>query len=241
MCRGGYFVWLLPWLALSACSVPLGPVLIDGQMVPRQQLHFTGQPYSVDHQDAYPRPVGASSGLQAEGGRISGLVCGASIEYDVEHTGDRIKLSGFLQHEYQSRLEISDSEGYRMIRGSLAYKEVKLALYANRLQGYIGRCAYDLQQDDDSLTQLITPGYIEYPRPMGNAMRLRVNGLDALFHLPPADMAAVVPLVLSCLSKKMFENWGRAEAPAMGFGGEATAVPLDTLSFMSSRAGYCHP
>jgi hypothetical protein len=92
-------------------------------MVPRQTLSFTGQPYSIQHFDAYPRPAGASSGLQAEGGRITGNICGVSVEYSVEHAGDRVKMSGLLESEYQAHLEIVDTDGYKTISGSMAYRE----------------------------------------------------------------------------------------------------------------------
>jgi hypothetical protein len=216
-----------------ACTAPMGPVLIDGQPVPRQQLEFSGQPYAIHHYDAYPRPGRPSGGLKAEGGRITGVVCGAAIEFHVNHAGDRVSVSGFTDNEYQTELEIADSNGYTTIIGNLAYREVRLNLFANRLEGVIGRCSYNLRQDGDALVQDFRAS--SYP------MHLQINGLDALWQMPPADQAAILPLVLQCLSKKRNENWAHSQPPQMGFGGKETSVPMDTLTFVASRVGFCQP
>jgi hypothetical protein len=224
---------ILLGIGQSFCAAPLGPVLIDGQMVPRQQLALSGQPYMVHHSDAYPRPGRPSGGVRANGGRISGVVCGESIEFHVDHAGDRVHVRGFLGHEYQAELDIADPDGFTTISGNLAYREVRLNLFANRLRGVIGRCSFDLRQDGDALVQDILA--------WGYPMHIQLNGLTALFQLPPADQAAILPLVLECLRKKTYENWGRAVPPQMGFGGEATSVPLNTLTFVTSPIGWCHP
>src|SRR5262245_1829312 len=82
--------------ALVACATTPTTVIIDGKEVPRLTQEFTGQPYSIRHSGAHPRPGGASSGLRSPGGSITGVVCGAGVQFDVEHLGDHVQLTGFI-------------------------------------------------------------------------------------------------------------------------------------------------
>lgn len=222
-------------LGVWSCAAPLGPVSIDGKLVPRQQLRFTGQPYAIQHIDAYPATVGPSSGLTAAGGRITGVICGSDVEYSVEHVGDRIKLNGFVDNQYNSHLEIAETNGFHTISGSVAYREIAIQLFGDRLRGYIGRCPFDMTQEGDAFVQTTYNQTVAE----GNEMHLRINGLDALWKLPPADQAALLPMVIQCLQQKMFENMGHENPPAMGFGGPAGAVPRNTLQFGNSNGRTC--
>jgi hypothetical protein len=145
----------------------------------------------------------------------------------VSHDGDRIRLVGFVDQQYNSHLEVSDKDGFNVITGSVAYREISLQLFSNRLRGYVGRCSIDMVQEDDALVETRYAG----ARSEQNEMHLRMNGLDALWKMPPADQAAVLPLVTQCLIDKMFDNFGRENPPAMTFGGPAGAVPRDTIRF----------
>lgn len=222
-------------LAAGSCAAPLGPVSIDGKLVPRQQLKFTGQPYSIQHIDAYPTALSPSSGLNAAGGRITGVICGSDVEYSVEHAGDRIKLNGFVDNQYNSHLEISETNGFHIITGSVAYREIEIQLFGDRLRGFIGRCPFDMTQEGDALVQTTYNQTVA----QGNEMHLRINGLEALWKLPAADQAALLPMVVQCLQQKMFENMGHENPPAMGFGGQVSAVPTNTLRFGSTGYRTC--
>lgn len=222
-------------VSVASCAAPLGPVTIDGKLVPRQQLKFTGQPYSIQHIDAYPGTVGPSSGLNAEGGRITGVICGSDVEYSVQHAGDRIKLNGIVDNQHNAHLEITETSGFHTITGSVAYREINVQLFGDRLRGFIGRCPFDLTQEGDALVQT------QYNQTVaaGNEMHLRINGVDALWKLPAADQAALLPMVVQCLQQKMFENMGHENPPAMGFGGAVGAVPPNTLRFGSTDNRSC--
>lgn len=220
---------------LGAGCAPLGPVMVDGQMVPRVQAQFVGSPYSVRQLDAHPKPGSPSSGLRVEGGRITGVVCGADIEYRVEHAGDKVVLSGIIDNRFNARVEIKETLGFHTITGSIAYREVGLQLFGDRLKGFVGRCPVDLKAEGDTLTQTV---YYQN-RTVGNEMHLRINGLKELWAMPPAVQAATLPLVTACLIEKCFENMGRQNPPEMTFGGPLGAQPPNTLAFGTRNNRDC--
>jgi hypothetical protein len=214
-------------LGLSAC---LGPVMVNGKPTPRQNLEYTGQPYALRHLSAHPQPGGPSSGTQEQGGRITGMICGSDVDVTVKHAGQKVELYGVVENQHITTLEIAETEGFHTIRGAIAYREVKLQLFGDRLRGFIGRCPVDMKQDGDALVETVVSG--------GQPMRLQLNGLAALWQLPAAPQAIILPMVVSCLLEKTFENLGR-NPPALGFGGPVSAQPANTLRFATPNNRDC--
>lgn len=218
-------------LFFAGCAAPA--VIIDGHPVPRQRIELKGNPYAIRHIDAHPRPGGPSSGLKAQGGRITGVVCGTDIEYSVEHTGDFIELTGVLDNQLQSRLRIVEgNDGVRGIAGNVATREVKIQFSKDWLSGSVGRCPHEFASQADAGDALLA-----HVTGRGQKMTVRLNGAKELWQMPAADQAAVLPLMLLCMDEKIFDNLGRADAPELGFGGSGGAVPTGTLQFVSGSMG----
>ena len=83
-----------------------------------------------------------------------------------------------VENQHQATLQIAETRGFHTIIGSIAFREVRLELYGDRLRGFIGRCPVDMQQEGDALTDTVVSS--------GQQMRRRLNGLDALWKLPAA-------------------------------------------------------
>lgn len=179
---------------------------------------------------------GPSSGLKEQGGRISGVVCGVDIEYTVEHGGDHVALSGFLENQHASQMKIIETEDARIMVGSLGTREVRLTIREDSLQGYVGRCPYDMRrgvpsdEDSDTLMQNF--------RGFGETMEVRLSNPKELWKMPAADQAAVLPLMMLCVTEKIFQNLGRPKVPTLGFG-KPGAVPSGTIQFSGSGNRDC--
>src|SRR5207302_1216223 len=103
---------------LAGCAAATTAV-IDGQVVPRLNVELTGQPYIVHHRGAHPRPGSPSGGLRDSGGTITGQVCGADIDYGVEHKGDHVQLVGFVDGSLASQVRAEEKVGVRLFTGAL--------------------------------------------------------------------------------------------------------------------------
>ena len=211
---------------LGACSFTPSTVMIDGVAVPRQRLRFEGNPYSVNHYDAHPKPQAIPADSSAEGGRISGLICGLDVEYTIEHKVGETRLIGTIENQYPSNLRVITAKDAHAVVGNVGPKEVRLEFSEQHVRGYVGRCPYQMFLDPavsgaDTL--------VEFATSKGQTMRIELYGTKSLWQMPPADQAAVLPLVLLCTTAKVFENLGRESIPPYGFGGKLGAVPSGTL------------
>jgi hypothetical protein len=204
--------WLVPLVALGCAPTT---AVVDGRTVPRLDLEFGGQPYAIRLSAAHPRPGGASSGLRDYGGRITGNVCGLDIAYEVQHEGDHLRLSGFIDDQtLASTIFVRDDGGVRRtIEGNLATSggAVTLDLRYNSVRGNVGLRSFELGRQGDHYIGAVT---------IGQSVRAlaRINGADALWQLPPAVQAAVLPALLTCGGDEL-EDQMRG-ALVVGFGGE---------------------
>lgn len=206
-------------LALLALFVGCAPtsVIVDGKKVPRLDLDYVGQPYVVRVSSAYPKPGSPSGGLVASGGRVSGNVCGLDITYDVEHDRDYVQLEGFVgDGNMESHLKVRDIGGViRRITGTLDSRGtgINLDLRKNSIRGTVGLRRFDLGRDGDryigslSITQAVTTA-------------ATVNGAAALWEMPPATQAAVLPALLTCHGDELEGN--NRGSFTVGFGGHQT-------------------
>jgi hypothetical protein len=205
---------------LIAFSLAIGcaptTAVVNGQRVARPTLGYTdGYYYGITHYRAYPEQRGASSGLHAYGGRIAGYACGADFNYESDYAGRSIRLSGFVQPQYQSvgheniqlpaHIEIADHDGRRYLTGSIgddfstnfvahdrSAKVIDFTLGADGLHGQIASRRFDLEIiDPDTLggTMRISTG---------ETLAFELRGLSAMWSMPAADQAAILPYMLSC-------------------------------------------
>ncbi len=201
-------------LALGGCTPTTA--VVNGQRLPRPTLAYTdGYYYAVRHFRAYPEQRGASSGLRAYGGRIAGFACGADFTYESDYYGRSLRLSGFVQPQMQAagharphepaHMEVRDENGRRHIFGSVGddiasnliahdrpSKVVDFAIGADGLHGQVASRLFNLSQSDvDTLVGTVKIS-------TGDVLPFELRGLSAVWAMPPADQAAIIPFMLSC-------------------------------------------
>jgi len=125
--------------------------------------------------------------------RISGLVCGVSVDYEIRGAKNGVQLIGSGRPVY---LEVSNEAGGRRITGALGNRtgvnEVDLFVTDGSLKGRAGVRRFDLRANGDDLvgpmTALNTLGSVE----------ALVAGRGELAKLPDAELGAIVPTLLNC-------------------------------------------
>jgi hypothetical protein len=209
--RSGFVFALL----FTVGCVPTTAV-VNGQRVARPTLGYTdGYYYAVTHYHAYPEQRGASSGLHSYGGRIAGFACGADFAYESEYYGRELRVTGFVQPAYQAvgheniqlpaHIQISDGNGHRHMEGSVgddfgtnfvahdrSAKVIDFSIGSDGLHGQIASRFFDLSlADPDTLagTMRISTGEV---------LPFELRGLTAVWAMPAADQAAIIPFMLSC-------------------------------------------
>lgn len=222
--------------ALAGCAPTTA--IVDGHRVPRLDLAFTGDPYSVTHRRAHPRPRGPSSGLTGDGGTIAGEVCGMQIDYGVEHRRDHVQLTGFIDGGHPTELVVRDANGARRITGNLGDLGVDLSLTGDHLEGHAGLRVVSLSLESGALV-----GFLRQPNPAApggdkeGVIPAKLDGRDALWGMPPADQAALVPLLLACRAHQAGAPLGDFHA---AFGGPPRRVPPGSLA-LGPDGGYRGP
>jgi hypothetical protein len=207
-------------VALFAIVFSLGcaptTAIVNGQRVARPTLGYTdGYYYAVTHYRAYPEQRGASSGLRSYGGRLAGFACGADFTYESDYYGHELRLTGFVQLSHPevgpqqiqlpAHLEVADRHGHRFISGSVgddfgtnfvahdrAAKVIDFTLGADGLHGQIASRSFDLVlADADTLTGTMRIS-------TGERLPFELRGLAAVWSMPAADQAAILPFMLTC-------------------------------------------
>lgn len=219
---------LLPGACLvGACATTPSTVMIDGQAVPRTTSEYVGQPYSVRHKEAHPRPGGPSGGVRAAGGSIFGQVCGVDVSWEVEHRGDHVQLTGQLDTDQQAQIRVADESGQRSFTGSLGSHAVDLRLRSNQIIGRVGPRYVDLKQDGEAFSGPMEVTGTE------EKTSAKVNGRTALWAMPAADQAAVLPILLTCFVANIGQ-FGRS-AMEIGFGGPMGMVARGTSAIQNQH------
>ncbi len=212
------------------CAAVPATAYIGGVEQPRQTLHFRGGPYGITHRGAHPAPGGPSAGLRDEGGVISGRVCGQDVSYRVRHLGDHVELDGWVASGLRSHIEVRDRGWKRLLLGNVGAWSVDLGFSQEVLYGRLGPWTFILGSIGDHLAEnVFFPGMTStsddrHRSPVG------LYGRRALWEMPPADQAAVLPLVLSCMQTELMLQEDHAGV-AMGFGvpGEEAPLPVRAL------------
>lgn len=205
----------LAGLLFAGCAS--STALVDGRQVPRVDFDFVGQPYVVRVSGAHPRPGSPSGGLKDNGGHVSGNVCGLEITFDVEHRGDYTHLTGFIDDgALDSAIDVRDEKGIsRHIDGKLSENggTVHLDLRKNHIYGNVGLRQFELARRGDQYL-----GWLKIRQSV--VAKAVVNGADALWELPPAAQAVVLPALLTCYGDGIEDKLGTSFQ--VGFGGRQT-------------------
>jgi hypothetical protein len=218
---------LLLVLLSHAAGCLSSTVVVNGVRVPRQNANFTGHPYTLRHVGIHPGHEGRAGGLSDAGGVISGQVCGVDVVFDVTHDQGGTQLVGSLNNEHPSHLRVVDSGGARAITGQLATMVVDLRVRPQQITGYVGRRGYNMRWDGEQFRQIWRVANFGQV-----ALEHRILGKDALWQMPAADQAVLLPLMLACLAAYFeHETHYTASPPPLRFGGPVGALPRDTLVF----------
>jgi hypothetical protein len=216
---------VLPLLAAVGCAGVPKTAIVDGKEVPRLSQEFDGQPYTVRHEGAHPRPGGASSGLSDAGGAIRGRVCGMLVDFDVTHKGDHVQIVGSIDNHIPAAIDVSEAgDGVRHFTGNLGGLGVDFLLAKTDVQGHVGIRVFALEAAGDGYQGFMRiPGTLDVD---GGKQRAGVtlSGREALWSMPPADQAAVVPAIMTCGGMQFHTG----DPLAVGFGGQATDRPPET-------------
>lgn len=212
---GGLALAVLATVA-TGCLVPR-TAMVDGKALKRPTLQYTDARYfKLIHEGVHPAAVSASSGLWADGGRITGRICGGDVVYDVWHAGRTDYVTGFISRSSVStinhpvKLILEDTEAGRTIEGVAGQVRVDLRLTPERIEGLIRLPFYDrrfdLHAEGDDLVGTVSLADAQLSP-------IRVRGRSALWAMPPAAQAALLPPMLTCNME----------------GGLMNGLPVDTI------------
>ena len=210
--------------AATGCAAPK-TAIVDGKPVPRFTLEFSGNSYSIKHEGAHPRPGGPSSGLRDAGGGIRGRVCGMLVDFDVTHKGDHVQVVGSIDNLVSGSIDVSEERGVRHFTGDLGGLAVDFLAGPAIMEGHVGIRVFSIEGGADNAYHgfMRIPGLLDVN---GGKQRigLTVTGIKALWEMPPADQAAVLPAIFTCGSTQ----FRIVDSLEVGFGGGATDRPPET-------------
>jgi hypothetical protein len=207
-------------LALITAGCASHHAVVDGRTLARENLGYTDHDYfALMHYDAYPAQRGPSSGLRAYGGRLAGRVCGADLNLEAEYKGRHLAVLGYAQlmkiTTFNARLQtvdihvfdktdgagavarhftgrVSDDDlGLALARGLPPRHQIDFAMSSEWLRGRVGRREFDLHADGDQLVGTFAIG--------GTKIPFRLDGWGALWAMTPADQAAILPFMMTCI------------------------------------------
>lgn len=220
---------ILGLITLTACAGTAGTVMVDGQALPRITKEWVGSPYAIRLSGGHPRPGEPTGGATASGGMLTGVVCGVSLDYEVEHKGDHIQIVGQLDNapNLSSSLRMAGDADVRLLKGALASRMVDLKLTRDAIVGFVGRRPIHFERSGDEM---------RYTFQVASAASVQVTnimkGVDELWRLPATVQMVAVPMLIACMLAS-FEDTSRPaqDPPAVVFGGKGGAVPPGTLVF----------
>lgn len=191
----------------------------------RERLGYTDHKlFALMHYDAYPAAIGPSVGVRDYGGRLTGRVCGADVNLQAQYRGRYLALTGFVyptkitgairdDAEFASRIEVRDQRERdgavaRRISGTVGgvardldeavhlgqppRHGIDLEISRDSLRGHVGLRDLDLHAHDDELDGTMTIAAQKLP--------FRLRGWGAVWAMPAADQAAILPFVLTCVA-----------------------------------------
>jgi hypothetical protein len=121
-------------------------------------------------------------------------------------------------------LGVSEANGQRHFSGNLGGLGVDFVIDETMMQGHVGIRVFALEAAGD-----VYRGFMRIPGTLdvnGGKQRTGalVNGKTALWGMPPADQAAVLPALMTC-GGMQFQH---GDALSVGVGGQATDRPPET-------------
>jgi hypothetical protein len=147
------------------------------------------------------------------------------VDFDVMHKGDHVQLVGSIDNQVAASIDVSEQNGVRHFTGDFGGLAVDFLAGPAIMEGHVGIRVFSVEGGADNAYHgfMRIPGLLDVN---GGKQRIGVNitGLKALWAMPPADQAAVLPALFSC-SSSQFRVLDSLE---VGFGGDATDRPPET-------------
>jgi hypothetical protein len=225
---------IIATLLVAGCAAPK-TAIVDGHEVPRLTLEYSGQPYTVKHEGAHPRPGGPSSGLRDAGGSIRGRVCGMLVDFEVTHKGNHVQLVGSVDNHIPTAIDVADEKNARHFTGNIGELGIDFLLVSRGLQGHVGIRVFALESDGDSYGGFMRVSGLQDINGSKQRVGLVVTGREALWAMAPADQAAVLPALITCDGAQFR---GQEIQPdftlTVGLGGQATDRPSETSAVYTS-------
>jgi hypothetical protein len=216
-------------LAAAGCAGVPKTAVVDGQTVPRLTIEYNGQPYTVKHEGAHPRPGSPASGLRDAGGSIRGRVCGMFVDLEVRHRGDHVEVIGSIDNHIDASISVTQKDGQRVFTGNLGPLGIDFFVTPERMEGHVGTRVFALEPQGDGYA-----GHMRMPGIMGDGtVTVTLNGKQALWEMVPADEAAVLPALMTC--NPGGGQFRMMEGLVVGMGGEATDRPPETSAVFTRR------
>jgi hypothetical protein len=201
MVRKAGLGWLMAGSLLAGCAGVPTTAVVDGKVVSRATIVVEGDPYTLKHEGAHPRPGGPSDGLRDAGGAIRGRVCGLFVDFDVQHRGDHVQLVGSLDGSHPAAIRLSEQGGVRHFSGNLGDLSVDFTIDGNGLSGNVGLRQLMLAAEGDRYN-----GTMHTPNTVHGDVPVVVAGRAELARMPAADQAALLPALLTCESASQHGN-----------------------------------
>jgi hypothetical protein len=221
--RAGLALVVLP--VAVGCAGPR-TVMIDGREVQRPAYQFSGQPFTVKHESAYPQAGDPSSGLRAGGGSIRGRVCGMNLDLDVDHKGDHVQLVGSIDNRAPFAVDVRGGSSALHFTGNLSGLGVDFVADESKIEGHVGLRVFSLDRENDGYQ-----GFMHVPGLLGDGrMGIMIRGAAALWKMPAADIGAVLPALITCDG---FRRKRIVSAVQVGIGGTLTDAPPESSSVFS--------
>lgn len=192
---------------------------------------FEGRYYAITMYDVHPDANHPFHGVDADAGRIAGVVCGVDVDFMIQHKGDHVMVMGQLGSR-TAQIAVSETAGDRVFIGALGGGSVALSLSSGSLVGNTPRWRrIELMLDSvekDTLSETYWPSFggREFK------IKVRMQQISALWQMPPAAQAAVLPILVECLNRAVAEVYDHArDADPIVFGVPFASAPLGRLKY----------
>jgi hypothetical protein len=206
MVRGRF---VLVALLLSCAATSQTAMLSEG--TPRLTLHYSnGETFELQHQNAFPRVFDPLRPRDISDGKLTGRLCGVTVEYDARWFAGTLTLSGYGDIQWQghaqsggpTNLTLGVSEpvaGRRKISGQFgghihsdsSSPIVDLDVSTDHLEGRVGGRQFFLAAKGDY--------FVGQARERDGGMQpFAIYGRSVLSTMPPADESLTLVALLAC-------------------------------------------
>jgi hypothetical protein len=147
------------------------------------------------------------------------------VDFDVTHKGDHVQLVGSIDNRTPASIDVTDERGMRHFTGSLGGLAVDFIAGTGGMQGHVGIRVFAVEAtaEDGYRGDMRIPGMHD-PGGGKQSIGVTLRGREALWAMPPADQAAILPAILTCgnTQNRILDDL------SVGFGGQPTQSAPET-------------